>query len=773
MSERRPFALLRSGDQWVRCSHDATYLDLTSGVVELAWHTTTAASDLVVPAPVAGLAFDSNCRLMHSQPEAGRIERLLWAALDAAAPVENQPAPVDLFEAEASQVFGDFSAATPATPLAEPRGLAVDANDRLFVAETGADRILVFDLWDDRLLQRTPLPAGSRPTDLAAHGLQVYAVLSGTGQIVSLAARTPPLVINLPAGCSQPSRIAVSPAGHIAILARAGAATAHVGFIDAGFPDFEAPHASDLEWESDNVLVVARQPGADFLRLRIEAGLSDLLPPLRARGYDGQGLVALPAPGGAPTSPRRIGYWTERGPRAAVAARLVYAPVGRLTTFRLDSGAYQTEWGRIFIDACIPEGASLRLHGIVLDETDDAPEMARMPPANVTQLSLRRPDLSPPMPPLALRPGKVVQPLHRRESGRELPWTQPESSDAFVTYEAPVIAEPGRYLWLTLELRGNTRVSPKIKCLRAEHPSHDYLRRLPRTFSREPAAARFLQRYLAMFEGFLGETEARAVDRDLLLDPRDAPDEVLPWLASFVGLVLDERWANAPSPQGQPAADVRRQYIEEAVWLFRYRGTLPGLKRFVEIYTGIPVVIIEHYRLRGLGVSVLGDTDVAAASSVVGVGCRVGGAVAAEVNAGPPQVDLLPHGGADAAWRRPWGSSFSAPISGTPADAFRSHAHRFTVIIPAALSAEQLDVVRNIITVHRPAHTLFDICTVDAGMRVGHGLLLEVSSVIGRSGGFASLQLGGSSLGRGTIIGRPAAGGRLGSAALSSSLQVG
>ena len=748
MSERRPFALLRSGDQWLRCSHDATYLDLTSGIVELAWHTTTASVEGDAPALGAGLAFDSGCRLLHSLPDAGRVERLLWAAFDPAAAVVEQPVPVDLFEAGATPALGDFHVALPAAPLAEPRGLAVDANDRLFVAETGADRILVYDLWDERLLQRTQLAAGARPSDLAVHGLQVYAVLSGTHQVVRLAARTVPVAIDLPPGCTQPSRIAIAPGGQVAILADAGAAAAHVWFVDARYPDFDAPHASDLEWESDTVLVVARQPGADFLRLRVEAGLSDLLPPLRARGYDGLGIVVLPSLGSAANAARRIGYWTALGPRAAVAARLVYQPLGRLTTFRLDSGAYQTEWGRLFIDACIPAGTSLRVHCIALDETDDAPAMPRVAPSNVTVVTLRRPDLSPPMPPLALLPaaGQPLQPLHRRESGRELPWTQPQASDPFVTYEAPVIAAPGRYLWLTLELRGDTRVSPKVKCLRAEHPAHDYLRRLPRTFAREPAAAGFLQRYLAMFEGFLGETEARAVDRDLLLDPRDAPDEVLPWLASFVGLVLDERWANAPSPAGQPPADVRRQYIEEAVWLFRYRGTLPGLKRFIEIYTGIAVVIVEHYRLRGLGVTVLGGSDAAAASSVVGVGFRVGGAVASEV---------------------------AAPIAGSVQDAFRTHAHRFTVIIASALSAEQLEVVRHIITLHRPAHTLFDICTVDAGMRVGHGLLLEISSVIGRSGGFVSLQLGGGTLGRGTIVGRPAAGGRFGSAGLGRSLQVG
>ena len=108
MSERRPIALLRSGDQWVRCSHDATFLDLFNGVVELAWTTTTATSNADAPAIGAGLAFDAHCRLVHSLPEAGRVERLLWTAIDLAAPATTQPAPVDLFEAPAAQTVGDF-----------------------------------------------------------------------------------------------------------------------------------------------------------------------------------------------------------------------------------------------------------------------------------------------------------------------------------------------------------------------------------------------------------------------------------------------------------------------------------------------------------------------------------------------------------------------------------------------------------------------------------------------------------------------------------------
>jgi phage tail-like protein len=752
MSELRPFALVRTGDQWVRCSFDNTYLDFDGGVVELAWSTTTVDAGSDAPTVGAGLAFDRECRLYHSIPSQGRVDRVLWKAADPLGPVADQPPPLNLLTGVPADQVGHFTVTDPPSPLAEPRGLAIDVNDRLFIAESGADQILVYDIWSDRLLRKIRLP-GAHPTDLAGHDNDVYAVLSASDQIIRLTARSTPQPFTLPAGCTRPSRIAVSCCGHIAILEKAGTADAHIWIADKGFPDLAAAWATDLEWESDSVIVIARRPGADFLRYEISSGATVQLPSLRARAYDGLGIVATPemtdgtaSSGSSNCPPHRIGYWTANGFRNAVAARLVYEREGRVTTYQLDSGSYQTVWGRLFLDACIPPGAELRVAYVVLDETEDDAPMVRVPPANLKRITIVRPDLSPSMPPAALVPENCAQTLHLRESGRELPWTQPAADDPFETYEAPINAPPGRFLWITVQLRGNTRVSPRLKCLRAEHPSHDYLRRLPKAFSREPRAAAFLLRYLAMFEGFLGETEARGVDRDLLLDPRSAPDECIPWLASFVGLMLDERWASAASARGQSPNDVRREFVREAVWLFGFRGTLPGLKRFIEIYTGVPVIIIEHYRMRGIGATVLGDTGAAFASSIVGVGFRVGGAV---------------------------GSDTAAPLEGTVEDAFRSHAHRFTVVIPAALSEEQLDVVRNIVEVHRPAHTIFDICTAGTGMRAGRGLLLGLTSVIGPTGAFSTFQTGKSVLGRGAIVGRPETGALIGSGKLGKNFTVG
>lgn len=757
MSELRPFALVQTGDQWVRGAFENVFLDYEHGVVELAWITHTLDKTSASPAIGGGLAFDNECRLYHSVPDAGEVQHIRRSTFPIDTP---DAAPVNLFATPTPELIGDFGSSAAPQALREPRGLAVDKNDRLFIAETGAAQMLVYDLWSKRLLRRVPF-GNERPTSIAAHGSIVWVVLMPTGRVIKVSAGGGPENVVLPTGCTNVARVSTAPDGTLALLANATSAGAEVWVIDQTGKTrdhFTEAFATDIAWESNAVLVIARQPGADFMRVRVGQPVRENVGPLRARGYDGTGISRAPeklpdASGhechcggtcGCAGDSYRIGYWTTRGFRLAIPARLAYERAGRVTTYRLDSGAFQTQWGRVFLDACIPLGTSVGVRCIATDETDDDVTMLRVPPGNIERVTIARPDLSPPMPPLALLPtDDVVEGrVSERESGRELPWTEPAANDPFRTYEGWLDAPAGRYLWVTLELRGNTRLTPRVRCIRAEHPAHDYLRRLPKLFSRDESNASFLRRYLAMFEGFVGETEARAVDRNVLLSPRTAPDEVLPWLASFLGLTLDERWAHAPRPDGR-TADVRREIIELAAWLFRFRGTVRGLKKFIELYVGVDVVLIEHFRLRARMSAILGGTGAAASNSMLGVGFRVGDAMS------------NPSGGATGS-----------------AAAQDSHAHRFTVLIPATLNAEELDVVRQILLVHRPAHTIFDVCTVGAGMRVGRGLHVGISSMIGATGGFSQLQLGDTPLGRGSILGRPTSGTTVDASRLGSTTRI-
>ncbi len=844
MPAPRPFALIRTHDQWLRVSHDHTALE--GEVVRLHLpEPEIVEDDKPFDRVGAGLAFDGHCRLYHSvarQPQSpehgaqeGRVERLMWGAQDPlqshqfsttaikvdepgkrillgagrlqgirenarfiinepettglpqvdrriafativqAGPNESwadltmlrqvsirqgsqlvlvdptaQPLPVDLFATESAESCGEFVPLVKDSASAfAPGALAIDEDERLFVAESEAKRILIYDLWSNRLLRRVQLAA--EPIDLVASGRTVYALLASPPGLIKLGARGGLQVLSLPAEVTTPSRIALCPNGDLYVLEHAGTERARIVKLNSPFTEIPKNFATDIEFqlndptlahactEAGHVLVVARRPGDDFARYCVGAEEPVELRPLTARGYDGLGIVRVPD--------GRIGFWGPRGFRHAVAARMRYPPSGSLTTFRLDSREFHTIWGRLFLDARIPRDTEIIVRCITADEPPEEIPPTPSPPANTNAVAPHA-DQSPPMPPPSLAhrlQNAPAQLLHRRETGCELPWVRPAEEDSFETYEAPVLAEPGRYLWVRIELTGNTRTTPCVKALRAEYPTHDYLRRLPKVFSRDEGVASFLRRYLAIFEGQLGEIEGKADARAALLDPRSAPAEILPWLASFVGLLLDERMAHAPRPGGK-VADVRRTLIAEATWLFRFRGTVPGLRKFVEIYLDVKTIVIEKFQVRGLGGAMLTDSAGLSSSSVLGAGFRVGGAI------GLDETQLL---------------------EGSIDDAFDTHAHRFTLVIPASLTSEQLDVVNQILELHRPAHTLVDVCTVGAGMRVGRGLHVALTSIIGRSGGFEQLQLGGTTLGRGSILGQPEAATVPGASRLGQDSRVG
>jgi phage tail-like protein len=749
MALPRPFALMHTTDQWCRAAHLKTAVE-SLGVVRLALLPETEdAGPPGLPQPPAGLAFDPWCRLFHSVPEEGRVERELWQVFaDPLKARQDGSEPLDIFATPLPPAAGDFepvedAEGVPAGPLDRPLGLATDEEGRLFVAEAGARRVLVYDLRERRLLRRLhfPRPEGGfhRPLDLAGDGRRVWA-LCEDNKLFSFEARGDArelsLSSSLPPGLDPASRLAIDPAsGALYLLTAAGTAGATVIFVDpqADPPDPKPlPWASDLEIErpagagAEPALVVARRPGQDLLRLDRKTFLPADKPFLKARLYDGRGIVA--APGG------RIAFWTAQGPRLAVQPRERFEREGRVITYRLDSGVFETRWGRLFLDACIPRDCQLTCFFATADEIPEGPELPRSAPDGGLPIPAEKLlGESPPMPPEILAPGPDAagQRLHRRSEGasgcRELPWTPPPSGafESFETYEAPVAAPPGRYLWVFLELRGKGSSTPRIKSLRAEHPGHDLMRRLPRVYSRDAASADFLRRYLAPIEGFVGELDALQGQRRALLDPWSVPAELLPWLGSLLGLVLDQRWSVAS----------RRLLIAEAAWLFRFRGTLQGLRRLLEIYLGRQPILVEHYRLRGLGGSILGAEGGLASTAVVGGGLRVG-------------VDV----------------EASAPDK---------YAHRFTVVVPARLSAEQMAVLEDLLEEHKPAHTLFEICAVDAGLRAGVGLYLGVSSLVGKTAAFTELQVGGSLLGKDAVLGRPTAGVRPGGSRVGAGSEVG
>jgi phage tail-like protein len=122
-----------------------------------------------------------------------------------------------------------------------------------------------------------------------------------------------------------------------------------------------------------------------------------------------------------------------------------------------------------------------------------------------------------------------------------------------------------------------------------------YLEYLPAIYQVEPdVEAPFLGRFLLPFEEVLTGFERVLATIDHYVSPAFTNPDFLPWLATWVALVLDEEWDEAK----------RRSLIAEAVALYRERGTVQGLKRYLEIYTGLVPEIHEFCWPGGMQIGV-------------------------------------------------------------------------------------------------------------------------------------------------------------------------
>jgi len=95
---------------------------------------------------------------------------------------------------------------------------------------------------------------------------------------------------------------------------------------------------------------------------------------------------------------------------------------------------------------------------------------------------------------------------------------------------------------------------------------------LPAIFRETP----FLEEFLRPFEKVIAEFRERIGSIASYCDPLTADPDFLPWLATWVALVLDEEWP----------VEKKRLLISRAMELYKRRGTVESLKEYLEIYTG-------------------------------------------------------------------------------------------------------------------------------------------------------------------------------------------
>ena len=348
-----------------------------------------------------------------------------------------------------------------------------------------------------------------------------------------------------------------------------------------------------------------------------------------------------------------------------------------------DSNIPGCTWHRLFLDAQIPPGTEVTLRA----RASDDPELLMLMSWN-----------DQPAP-------------YLRSGGAELPYYYPWKDlpsplpDGTGTWELLFQDIHGRYLQLELTIRGTGRATPALRALRAWYPRFSYLDQyLPALYREDPIPASFLDRWLANFEGLYTNLEDKIEHAAELFDPRTAPAETLAWLACWLGLLLDPLWDECR----------RRVLIRHVEQLYRLRGTAAGVEIAVRLYVDKtvndslfdlryldqgPVRIIERFATRGAGAKAYGPPTQ--------TGER-------------PIIDLTPQIVTD-------------------------NAHRFIVQVPPDLTDVQLDMVKRIVELEKPAHTEFELMRSSESFYIGAARIGR-DTRIGQNRQYVPAQLGSASL---------------------------
>lgn len=318
-------------------------------------------------------------------------------------------------------------------------------------------------------------------------------------------------------------------------------------------------------------------------------------------------------------------------PILARARRVGIPRRGELVSEAIDSERVGFAWDRIGFDLALPPNTRLQIQTLTADSFI-APDRIAEQPDNL--------------------------------------WARPLELTGDQAPEILVQSRQGRYLWLRLRFFGDGKLTPVLRRIDLHGPRRSSLTRLPPVFREDPESAWFLDRFLSYFDTVHAEITSANDRIAALFDPEVTPEGAfLDWLGGWFDLDFLAEWDTA----------LRREMVAGAMRYYRMRGTVAGLRRFLQWHTGLPdplPQVIEHFRLR--------DAEA------------------------PPML-----GGAEVE-------------TGTPA-------HSFTIVLPAAVVPDAAAEARldRLIRAQVPAHARYHLRLFDAGIRIGSQSSIGVDTLVG------------------------------------------
>jgi len=310
------------------------------------------------------------------------------------------------------------------------------------------------------------------------------------------------------------------------------------------------------------------------------------------------------------------------------------------------------------------------------------------------------------------------------DGGFGAPWRAVgvDVTDFFIDLDASGKQEA---LWIGARFGNDLHGTPALSQARVDFDQSSYLPDLPAIYRepprkkvpQQPPPDNFLLRYLSLFESFFTELEIKTGDLPVLLNPASAPADALGWLAGFLAL----------PPAAAQDEGARRAAIAGAFARDARRGTVAGLRDALRDEAGVRALIEEP--LQAISWWAMPAPSTSCRPGAAGAWTDGGDSILGFNTVLPssePQGAVL---GTTATLDR--SQLITQDEFGTPL--FEGAAYRFFVrLYPGDLHcAGKLDEVRAIIEREKPAHTLYDLCVIESGLRVGYQASLGIDTLLG------------------------------------------
>ncbi|HSB52117.1 MAG TPA: phage tail protein I, partial [Dissulfurispiraceae bacterium] len=245
-------------------------------------------------------------------------------------------------------------------------------------------------------------------------------------------------------------------------------------------------------------------------------------------------------------------------------------------------------------------------------------------------------------------------------------------------------------------------------------------------YQEDAASREFLERFLSLFESIFYDIEVDISKITRYLDPDTTTPEFLRWLSSWVNMAMEEEWPE----------ETKREFIRQAAKLYTMKGTVEGLSRFIEIFTGKMPAILEHARVSMP--AVLGGPF------KLGIDTIVGRSVVRGFRLGDDSII---------------GHVAMRDVVEAVEDPFLPAAFRFTIVIDLTQDERTRyeKGLKKLITEEKPAHTACRL-RIAGGLTAGSGSYVGMGTVVG---GYDPLRVGSSAVGSALLLEEGEEGGRV------------